>query len=247
MSRIVTLPRGIGTPGFKIRRLGDTPPIDPPIDPPFTGSHPEFGDEFNGKLPSWIDVTTLGVVGDGVTDNTIALQAAINSVSNSTRPVLYFPAGTYGISQSNVLHLEERIDIALIGENPLTTKIKYIGPDIYNQNKWLIRLNGVAYSKFSRFTFDGDNKIKILINQEWCGCHNYFDTGNEYSDCKFENARVGIDVGWGYYGGAETAVMRCYFKNLADNGISMGNFNALDMWVWDSLIEDCGRGLNSFF
>jgi glucan 1,3-beta-glucosidase len=44
-----------------------------------------------------IDVTTLGLVGDGVTDNTAALQNALNAHTGS---VLLFPYGTYIISNT---------------------------------------------------------------------------------------------------------------------------------------------------
>ena len=43
-----------------------------------------------------IDVTTQGVKGDGTTDNTVALQALINTMSNGTR--LYFPLGRYKVA-----------------------------------------------------------------------------------------------------------------------------------------------------
>jgi glucan 1,3-beta-glucosidase len=44
-----------------------------------------------------IDVTTLGLKGDGVTDNTAALQNALNAHVGS---VLFFPYGTYLIGNT---------------------------------------------------------------------------------------------------------------------------------------------------
>lgn len=55
---------------------------------------------------SWVDVRTLGARGDGVADDTNALQQAIDS-----HRALYFPMGAYRISRT----LKLRPDTALIG------------------------------------------------------------------------------------------------------------------------------------
>jgi len=65
-------------------------------------------------LDTWINVHTLGVTGDGATDDTAALQKAID-----TQRVLYLPMGRYVVSQT--LHL--RPDTVLIGLHPSATQI----------------------------------------------------------------------------------------------------------------------------
>jgi hypothetical protein len=58
-----------------------------------------------------LDVKEFGAAGDGVTDDTIAIQVAVNAASQATpalggeycaqiaaSPVVYFPAGVYKIS-----------------------------------------------------------------------------------------------------------------------------------------------------
>jgi hypothetical protein len=62
----------------------------------------------------WVDVRTLGVVGDGVTDDTASLRAAI-----AEHRVLYFPSGWYNISDTLTL----REDTVLIGLHPARTII----------------------------------------------------------------------------------------------------------------------------
>jgi polygalacturonase len=47
------------------------------------------GAMFNVKDPAY------GAVGDGVTDDTAAIQAAINAIDAAGGGVLYFPKGTY--------------------------------------------------------------------------------------------------------------------------------------------------------
>jgi hypothetical protein len=59
----------------------------------------ETGEEFTGPFPSWKNVKTdYGAKGDGVTDDTPAIQAAINDLRNmpgNAWSTLYFPAGVY--------------------------------------------------------------------------------------------------------------------------------------------------------
>src|SRR5215471_7623110 len=53
-------------------------------------------EEFVGPFPSWSNVKTMyGAAGDGVTDDTVHLQNALNDLGQTGRSVvLYLPAGT---------------------------------------------------------------------------------------------------------------------------------------------------------
>ena len=62
----------------------------------------------------WVNVHTLGVVGDGTTDDTAAIQKAID-----THPVLYFPTGHYVVRDTLTL----KPHTALIGLHPTLTQI----------------------------------------------------------------------------------------------------------------------------
>ena len=63
---------------------------------PFTGSAvTNVGD----KLSEYVSIKDFGAVGDGVTDDTVAIQSAINSGQGS----IYFPAGTYVVTSLNVV------------------------------------------------------------------------------------------------------------------------------------------------
>ncbi len=62
----------------------------------------------------WVNVSTLGVKGDGATDDTAAIQRAID-----THRVLYFPSGHYVVR--NTLSLKP--DTVIIGLHPTLTQI----------------------------------------------------------------------------------------------------------------------------
>ena len=60
-----------------------------------------FADEFVGPFSSWKNVKTdYGAVGNGVADDTTALQNALNAMGAGTFKVLYIPAGTYKITST---------------------------------------------------------------------------------------------------------------------------------------------------
>jgi len=53
--------------------------------------------DIDSKLGDWVSVKDFGAIGDGVADDTAAIQAAINYIPNG---LVYFPSGTYKISAS---------------------------------------------------------------------------------------------------------------------------------------------------
>lgn len=51
----------------------------------------------------WFDVRAFGAVGDGVTDNLIAIQAAVDAaLATATGGVVFFPAGLYSIDNGSI-------------------------------------------------------------------------------------------------------------------------------------------------
>jgi len=70
-----------------------------------------------------VNVKDFGAVGDGVTDDTAAIQAAIDSfgasTSSSARGLVRLPKGTYKVTSSLYLPIE----VSLVGDGGRTTKI----------------------------------------------------------------------------------------------------------------------------
>lgn len=207
-----------------------------------TASAQSWDDEFSGPFPSWANAkTTYGAVGDGVADDTAALQAALNDLGTPGKSsVLYMPAGTYRVTGTLVLN--GRIHVSIIGADPATTTIRWNGA----AGGTLFTVDGVAYSRINRLTFDGVSSAAVLVDQSWtCGA-NYFDTGNEYADDVFKDAGTGLRGGNNGCGFAETSIWRSQFQRLSTAGLSLKNFNALDAWVWYSRFDGCAVGVTNY-
>jgi hypothetical protein len=65
-------------------------------------------------MAEWVNLRTLGAKGDGETDDTAALRAAV-----AQHRVIYLPTGRYRVTDTITL----RPDTVLIGLNPITTQI----------------------------------------------------------------------------------------------------------------------------
>ena len=78
----------------------------------------------------WVNVKTditPAAVGDGVADDTAALQKAFDGVA--TGSVLYFPAGTYRITATLTLQPKQRVTGALIVGHGRDTRLVWDGPE----------------------------------------------------------------------------------------------------------------------
>ena len=200
-----------------------------------------LSDEFVGPFASWANAKTqYGATGNGVTDDTAALQHLLDDLGTPGHSdVGWLPAGTYRIT--GTLVMAARINVSLIGEDPTTTSIRWDGP----VGGTMLSINGFAYSRFDRITFDGHRTAGVAVDQSWSGVGNYFDTGNEYADDVFQDAGTGLRGGARGYGFAETSILRCHFLRNTTAGLSLGNFNALDIWVWDSLFDSNRVGITN--
>jgi hypothetical protein len=216
-------------------------------------------EEFAGPFPAWKNVKTdFGAVGDGKTDDTAALKAGLEALSihGKGKPgdpyVLYLPAGTYRITAPLVW--ENRLGVALLGEDPAKTIVRYDGP----AGQAILTCHGVSYSKFGRITWDGQGKARAAVAHQWNPETKVGTavTYMEHADEVFQDVARGIiggavvpvikpDGSLSHYNhgmDAETLVKRCKFIRCSEAGLSIESFNALDWWVWDSAFIDCGVG-----
>jgi hypothetical protein len=201
----------------------------------------ESREEFAGPFPSWTNIkSAYGAIGDGRADDTAAVQRALTELGTSGHsPVLFLPTGRYRITHT--LTLAHALWLSVIGEDPDTTAIVWDGP----QGGTMLLVNGLAYSRINRLSFDGRKTAAVAVEQTYDNTAPHFDTGNEYADDVFADVQFGIHGGFKGFGFAETSIVRARFLRNTTAGVALGNFNALDIWIWHSLFEDCGVGVTN--
>uniref|UniRef100_A0A6M3JVV3 Putative pectate lyase n=1 Tax=viral metagenome TaxID=1070528 RepID=A0A6M3JVV3_9ZZZZ len=137
------------------------------------------------KTMGWVDVRKHGAVGDGVTDDTAAIQAAIDSGANGT--IIGFPGNnsTYAIGTGGtglVLPTDKRIWLRGAGWRGCTLKAL--------ANCTMISLPSSAGQNFieiSGFVLNGNNNVGTIIDIN----------GNSFTnthDVRFANMTTGVDL-----------------------------------------------------
>lgn len=207
----------------------------PPTEPPTV---------FAGPFPSWIDVKKdFGAVGDGVTDDTEALQQALASAAQNGKPyVVYLPSGTYRISKTLRLQYQH---VVLYGEGPSTTTLLWAGAS----GQDMVLANGVGWSIWGRLAFDGAGIAGGGLHFSWDtkGPGEYSTQGVTITDAVFRNLGKGI-VGGSTPPGqmdSDVGIFRTRFESCSVAGLSTESWNALDYWVFDSAFVGNARGLTN--
>ena len=86
------------------------------------GDQGPIGDK-GAPFGSWVDVRDYGAVGDGITDDTTAIQALFDDIRGGivTASGVHFPAGTYAIANTLTVNLQR---ITIQGDHRDTSVIK---------------------------------------------------------------------------------------------------------------------------
>lgn len=164
------------------------------------------------KANETISVTDFGAKGDGVTDDTTAVQAALDALPNPGGGVVYFPAGTYRLSTWT--QFSTTVDIELLGDGAVVNLVS-------NTTNFVKVLNSV---KMTGITFQNGGSILENVTT---------DTGTVTNvivqDCEFDNCRQTIDLELAF---DTFRASGCRFQNCERDGIRLGTntFSLQDNW-----------------
>ena len=120
----------------------------------------QHGEEDQTELSNvWLE--QFGAKGDGVTDDTAAIQTALIALGSDRAygNVLYIPAGTYKITQKLTYYKREFTSI--LGKDPATIIFKWAGP----AGGTMLAVDGVDHSRIRRIAFDGSSSAGVLVDQ----------------------------------------------------------------------------------
>ena len=177
----------------------------------------------NDNSSAIVSVKDYGAKGDGVTDDTAAIQAAINSfgaANTATGGTVFFPVGVYKITSSLLLNY----GTSLLGGGGLSVKIVANGN--FEAIRWSTQIP--SYSRqisIDGFWISGAGKLSGFAN----------------------NSAIRIDHPWGIDG---LSLKNLWIDGFAAYGIQtdqLGNYlikNCFQFSHWDSIqIQDCGVGI----
>lgn len=189
-----------------------------------------------------VNVKYQGAVGDGVMDDTAAIQASLDlAFGSSASPhgtntylnkTVYFPAGQYKITAPLLL---TNVKSGIIrGEGKQVSTIVYGGGSFPGNSVTgadntitpIFMMNGFAYSSIESLGFSMPNSTTACI----------YLFGNPYTsspiyihDCMFQTATIGILAGLNSLGNvSEVLYSKCVFTQCAKYGFRISGANTLN-------------------
>ena len=177
-----------------------------------------------------LNVKDYGAIGDGTTDDTTAVTAAINAAlaaksvtgisggTTNNSPSVFFPAGKYKITAAMVFSLAvtatanaDRRRLTLIGDGGGGTVISYTGTADF----MLTLKAGMVTIRNMRIIGDGTNNILRL--GEDSATTTPFVNQFEVSNVDFQNVGIGVRLAWAFDGKFDN----CGFFGVATGGVGV--------------------------
>lgn len=151
-----------------------------------------IGRSLQDRLRDQISVRDFGAVGDGIADDTAAIQSAINAVVTTSGGCLYFPRGTFRIT--NKLVIPVSYGWVIEGASRLATKIVQhtANKPIFSfegNNTWGWAIRGLWLSWNAAQPAANTASVAIRFGTGTAG-HTFYQF--EIADCTFEKGFRGI-------------------------------------------------------
>ena len=157
-----------------------------------------FNRAFNLKLQEIVSVKDFGAVGNGTTDDTVAIQAALDSGSNG----IYFPSGSYLISSTLNISSYSYLYGEGYAANPNSTAEPTCSTIVYSGSGIALRANNFQYVAIGNLS---------ITTTYW------------YKQTSFSPLTYGGTHGIEFYQGADFYVNDCYIEGFGTSGIHLSN------------------------
>jgi hypothetical protein len=192
---------------------------------------------------TFIDVKAdYGAKGDGVTDDTTAIQAALNaafgvagSIASTAQRRVIFPPGKYIVTGSGLTGTNWFGGV-IQGSGRFTTIIQNSGGGP------VITTNGCEYMRFEDMNLDGAGGTNPIFDLDWTNTGTALQS-NTFFNMYFSSGGVGLRIAHSNFMGSENLILNCFFANCTTAGIQVGGTNALQQTMVGGNIQNCGIGI----
>ena len=205
--------------------------VPPKLEIPMPLSRPLMDVPF----PGMTNVKSLGAVGDGVTDDTAAIQSALTKSR-----YVYFPAGTY-LTSSTLQYTYKSAGGYIGGAGAGQTIIQRN----FSQNGGVFGTQGFGYTTIQGITFQtapynasaSPATTALNFDIEFTPGTGFASQENMFYDCVFDGGLHALAVGNSSTAmNSENMYNNCTFKN-AYRGVAIGNYNALNNLVYNGTFD----------
>ncbi len=195
-----------------------------------------------------INVKDYGALGDGSTDDTAAIQSALNAAYGTTgsphggtapgyysNSSVFFPPGHYIITSA--LTLRSVTGGHIFGSGRFTTTIQNT-----TTNGSVFVTNGFQYSRVEMINLV-PNGTGVGFDLDWDNTGTSALQSNTFSDMFFNGGAYGLRIGQSGFMGSETLVEDCFFAGQTVAGLATRNGNALQQTVIGGNFQSCAIGI----
>lgn len=190
-----------------------------------------------------INVKSFNAWGDGIHDDTAALQRAFNAASGVEqdypigRPI-YIPTGKYLVRET--LHLQQQNSIGVFGDGMFSSALQWDGIE----GGTLLSILGVRDSPFKRFALIGDRGQTTTLLKYDAEPGKIVTTANLFEQVYFYRGNYGLRAGQSHFQTDETMFNRCKWF-LCNIGVSLEDQNCVFFDFYDNLFQQNGKSITA--
>lgn len=193
------------------------------------------------KMRDIVSVQDFGAVGDGVTDDTSAIVAAISAMSAFSS--LYFPAGDYKVT-SKISFNPPQNNVSFFGDGAGATTLRYAGAAT-NDDCFVFGASGAQRSGWS---ISGIRFISNTVMTAGAGVHAYAINRSTWRDVAFadQDANSNFYIGV-WFDGADMVQVSQFRARASQDAVRINGITGLgraDLFLHEGKISSSNIGLH---